>query len=144
MAIPVTELNRWAQQGGNILVVMVPCHECEPDLKSEPCQVRLGNVLVDLVAKRVTPTDIRLTPTEWRLFEMLVRHPGRLLSRELLLRQVWGPGYDRATGNLRLYVAQLRRKLEPDPSRPRWFITVPGVGYRFEPDECDSERNPAA
>jgi two-component system, OmpR family, KDP operon response regulator KdpE len=144
MTIPVTELNQWARHGGNILVVMVPCHDCLPDPGSEPGPVRVGDVVVDLLAKRVTPSDIRLTPTEWRLLEMLLRYPGRLLSRELLLRQVWGAGYDKATGNLRLYMAQLRRKLEPEPSRPRWFITVPGVGYRFEPGGCDSERNPAA
>jgi DNA-binding response OmpR family regulator len=141
MTIPVTELNPWARHDGKILVVMVPCHDREPG------PVLVGDVVIDPLARRVTPwpqgPDIRLTPTEWRLLDMLLRHPGRLLSREFLLRQVWGPGYDRATGNLRLYMAQLRRKLEPEPSRPRWFITVPGIGYRFEPG-CRSERNPAA
>jgi two-component system, OmpR family, KDP operon response regulator KdpE len=77
--------------------------------------------------------DIRLTPTEWHLLEVLLRHPGKLLSQQQLLREVWGPGYANATGNLRLYMAQLRRKLEPDPARPRWLITEPGMGYRYQP-----------
>jgi two-component system, OmpR family, KDP operon response regulator KdpE len=59
--------------------------------------------------------------------------PGKLLSQQQLLAEVWGPGYDRAKGNLRLYIAQLRRKLEPDPARPRWLLTEPGMGYRFQP-----------
>jgi len=78
--------------------------------------------------------DIRLTPTEWHLLEVLLRHPGKLLSQRQLLNDVWGPGYADATGNLRLYMAQLRRKLEPDPARPRWLLTEPGMGYRFQPD----------
>ena len=78
-------------------------------------------------------SDVRLTPTEWHLLEVLVRHPGRLLSQKRLLREVWGPGYETAQGNLRLYMAQLRRKLEPDPARPRHLLNEPGMGYRFEP-----------
>jgi two-component system, OmpR family, KDP operon response regulator KdpE len=102
---------------------------------------QLGGLVVDLAAKRVirettngSATDIRLTPTEWHLLEVLLRHPGKLLSQQQLLREVWGPGYAEATGNLRLYMAQLRRKLEPDPARPRWLLTEPGMGYRFQPD----------
>ena len=64
-----------------------------------------------------------------------MRNPGRLLTQRWLLQQVWGPAYGEETGYLRVYMAQLRRKLEPDPSRPRYFITEPGMGYRFEPDE---------
>ena len=64
---------------------------------------------------------------------MLLRNPGKLLSHRQLLHDVWGPGYDNAGGNLRLYMAQLRRKLEPDPARPRWLITEPGMGYRYQP-----------
>ena len=100
-------------------------------------QFRLGDLVVDLAAKRVIPregVDIRLTPTEWHLLEVLLRHPGKLLGQQYLLQQVWGPGYAAATGNLRLYMAQLRRKLEPDPTRPRWLLTEPGLGYRFQPD----------
>jgi two-component system, OmpR family, KDP operon response regulator KdpE len=112
-------------------------------------RIRLGDLIVDLAAKRVTrhasvptgggpadaaqPDDIRLTPTEWHLLEVLLRNPGKLLSRNQLLTEVWGPGYADATGNLRLYMAQLRRKLEPDPARPRWLITEPGMGYRYQP-----------
>jgi two-component system, OmpR family, KDP operon response regulator KdpE len=106
---------------------------------SEP-QVKLGDLVIDLAAKRVTRTTpggdstIRLTPTEWHLLEVLLRHPGKLMSQRQLLREVWGPGYADAAGNLRLYMAQLRRKLEPDPARPRWLQTEPGMGYRFQPD----------
>jgi two-component system KDP operon response regulator KdpE len=102
---------------------------------SEP-RVRLGDLTIDLAAKRVIRggQDIRLTPTEWHLLEVLVRHPGKLLSQRQLLHEVWGPGYADATGNLRLYMAQLRRKLEPDPARPRWLLTEPGMGYRFQPE----------
>ena len=105
-------------------------------------RVRLGDLTVDLAAKRVTrdatddgAADIRLTPTEWHLLEVLLRNPGKLLSQKQLLHDVWGPGYDNASGNLRLYMAQLRRKLEPDPARPRWLITEPGMGYRYQPPE---------
>jgi two-component system, OmpR family, KDP operon response regulator KdpE len=112
-------------------------------------RIRLGALVVDLAAKRVIrqpvpvpagavgsaaePADVRLTPTEWHLLEVLLRNPGKLLSRNQLLTEVWGPGYADATGNLRLYMAQLRRKLEPDPARPRWLITEPGMGYRYQP-----------
>ena len=97
--------------------------------------VRVGDATVDLAAKRVTIADreIRLTPTEWHLLEVLVRHPGKLLSQRQLLVEVWGPGYETAHGNLRFYMGQLRRKLEPDQSRPRHLVTEPGMGYRFEP-----------
>ena len=101
--------------------------------------IRIGDFMVDLAARNIITRDkgeslgpVRLTPTEWRLLHALARRPGRFLSREQLLAEVWGPGYERATGNLRLYVAQLRRKLEPDPARQRWLITVPGMGYRFD------------
>jgi two-component system, OmpR family, KDP operon response regulator KdpE len=80
-------------------------------------------------------SDIRLTPTEWHLLEVMLRNPGKLLSHRQLLNDVWGPGYDNAGGNLRLYMAQLRRKLEPDPARPRWLITEPGMGYRYQPPD---------
>jgi two-component system KDP operon response regulator KdpE len=97
--------------------------------------VEFGDVVVDLAATRVTVAgeEVRLTPTEWHLLESLVRNPGKLMSQRQLLREVWGPGYETAQGNLRLYVAQLRRKLEPNPSRPRYFRNEPGMGYRFDP-----------
>ena len=118
---------------------------------SEP-RVRLGGLVVDLAAKRVTRADleagpdggadVRLTPTEWHLLEVLLRNPGKLLSQRQLLTEVWGPGYADAAGNLRLYMAQLRRKLEPDPARPRWLMTEPGMGYRYQPGP-DGEARPA-
>ena len=89
---------------------------------------------VDLIAKRVQRggEDVRLTPTEWHLLEALIRHPGRLISQKQLLQEVWGPSYATQTNYLRVYMAQLRRKLEADPSHPRHLITEPGMGYRFE------------
>ena len=80
--------------------------------------------------------EVRLTPTEWQLVELLVRHRGKLISQRQLLQEVWGPQYEKETNYLRVYFAQLRRKLEPEPSRPRFFITEPGMGYRFELDEA--------
>ncbi|MFC9886735.1 response regulator [Streptomyces pilosus] len=89
---------------------------------------------VDLAAKKVKRDgrDIRLTPTEWHLLEVLVRAGGRLVAQKQLLREVWGPSYGTETNYLRVYMAQLRRKLEADPSHPRHLITEPGMGYRFE------------
>jgi two-component system, OmpR family, KDP operon response regulator KdpE len=90
---------------------------------------------IDLAAKRVTVaqsrTEVRLTPTEWQLLETLARHRGRLVTGRHLLHEVWGPHHDTETHYLRVYMAQLRRKLEPDPSRPRYLITEPGRGYRL-------------
>ncbi|MFD9339191.1 response regulator [Streptomyces sp. NPDC060028] len=89
---------------------------------------------VDLAAKKAVREgrDVRLTPTEWHLLEVLVRNSGKLVSQKQLLREVWGPSYGTETNYLRVYMAQLRRKLEADPSHPRHFITEPGMGYRFE------------
>ncbi|MFE0704538.1 response regulator [Streptomyces sp. NPDC058872] len=89
---------------------------------------------VDLAAKKVhrDGRDVRLTPTEWHLLEVLVRNSGRLVSQKQLLQEVWGPSYGTETNYLRVYMAQLRRKLERDPSHPRHFVTEAGMGYRFE------------
>ncbi|MEU0004620.1 response regulator [Streptomyces sp. NPDC006314] len=89
---------------------------------------------VDLTAKKVDRggKDVRLTPTEWHLLEVLVRNTGRLVGHKQLLQEVWGPSYGTETNYLRVYMAQLRRKLETDPSHPRHFLTEPGMGYRFE------------
>ncbi|MFF5703963.1 response regulator [Streptomyces sp. NPDC012794] len=89
---------------------------------------------VDLAAKKAVREgrDVRLTPTEWHLLEVLVRNRGKLVSQKQLLQEVWGPTYGTETNYLRVYMAQLRRKLEADPSRPRHFVTEPGMGYRFE------------
>jgi two-component system KDP operon response regulator KdpE len=90
---------------------------------------------VDLAARRVLRegAPVRLTPTEWHVLEVLVRNPGKLVTQAQLLREVWGPAYETETSYLRVYLAQLRRKLEPIPSHPRHLLTEPGVGYRFEP-----------
>ncbi|MDX6286616.1 MAG: two-component system, OmpR family, operon response regulator KdpE [Frankiales bacterium] len=90
---------------------------------------------VDLAARtvRTEAGEVRLTPTEWHILEILVRHPGKLVSQQQLLREVWGPAYSTETNYLRVYIAQLRRKLEPLPSRPRYLLTATGLGYRFEP-----------
>jgi two-component system KDP operon response regulator KdpE len=93
-----------------------------------------GDLVIDLPARRVTKGGevVRLTPTEWALLEMLVRTPGRLVTQQDLLHEVWGPAYSRETNYLRVYVGGLRKKLEDDPSAPRHLITEPGMGYRFE------------
>jgi len=90
---------------------------------------------IDLAAKRVTRADkeVRLTPTEWHILEVLTRHPGKLVTGKQLLQEVWSPAHGVETNYLRVYLAQLRRKLETEPSRPRHLITEPGLGYRFEP-----------
>jgi len=103
-------------------------------------RVEFGQVVVDLADKVVTrrrvdgaAEPVHLTPTEWSLLEALVRQPGKLLSQRQLLTQVWGPGYASQAANLRLYMTQLRRKLELEPTRPRHLLTEPGMGYRFCP-----------
>jgi two-component system KDP operon response regulator KdpE len=113
--------------------------------------VRLGEYTIDLAARRATRTrgaddgvaadghdteaddEVRLTPTEWHILEILVRHPGKLINQKQLLTDVWGPAYTDQFHYLREYLARLRRKLEPDPSRPRHLITEPGMGYRYQP-----------
>jgi two-component system KDP operon response regulator KdpE len=106
-----------------------------------PLEIAFGDVVVDLHDRRVTrtPTEgaeaetVRLTPTEWALLEVLLRNPGRLVSQRKLLADVWGPEYHDETNYLRYYLARLRRKLEPVPGRPRYLLTEPGMGYRFQP-----------
>ena len=98
--------------------------------------VETEHFTVDLAAKRVTTPagEVRLTPTEWHVVEVLVRNAGRLVTQRQLLQEVWGPQYETETNYLRVYLAQIRAKLEPEPSRPRYFITEPRMGYRFRPD----------
>jgi two-component system KDP operon response regulator KdpE len=90
---------------------------------------------VDLAARRVVNAsgDVRLTPTEWNLLDVLVRHAGKVVGQRQLLTEVWGHAYEAETHYLRVYIAQLRRKLEADPSKPRYLLTVTGAGYRFQP-----------
>jgi two-component system KDP operon response regulator KdpE len=106
----------------------------EPVSGEDDPMVVTDSFTVDLAAKKVNRdgTDVRLTPTEWHLLEVLVRNAGRLVSQTQLLQEVWGPAYRTETNYLRVYLAQLRRKLEADPSHPRHFITEAGMGYRFE------------
>jgi two-component system, OmpR family, KDP operon response regulator KdpE len=100
----------------------------------EEAVVETDAFTVDLAAKRVTTPEgeVRLTPTEWHIVEILVRNRGKLVSQRQLLQEVWGPKYSEETNYLRVYMAQLRRKLERDSSRPRHFLTEAGMGYRFE------------
>src|SRR4051794_37280966 len=99
--------------------------------------VTTADFTLDLAAKKVHrgDTEIRLTPTEWGILELLVRHAGKLVTQQHILNEVWGPSYHRESHYLRVYLAHLRRKLEPDPTHPRYLITDPGRGYRFEPSE---------
>jgi two-component system KDP operon response regulator KdpE len=102
----------------------------------EEAVVTTPDFTVDLGAKRVldgTGQPVRLTPTEWQLLEVLVRHAGKLVTQRQLLKDVWGPSYGDESNYLRVHMAHLRRKLEPDRSRPRYLITEPGMGYRFVP-----------
>ena len=95
--------------------------------------VTFGDVTVDLGARIVTRAGapVRLTPTEWRMLDVLMRSHDRLVTRETLLTEVWGPQYTTDTGYLRLYLSQLRKKLEADPAHPRYLLTEAGMGYRF-------------
>jgi two-component system KDP operon response regulator KdpE len=101
---------------------------------AESAVVQTADFTVDLAAKRVKSPEgeVRLTPTEWGLVEVLVRNAGKLVSQRRLLLEVWGPEYGEETNYLRVHLAHIRRKLEPDPARPRYFVTEPGMGYRFE------------
>ncbi|MGH9246114.1 MAG: response regulator [Acidimicrobiales bacterium] len=101
---------------------------------AEEAVVTTPDFTVDLAAKRVVRDgdEVRLTPTEWHLVEVLVRNAGKLVTQRRLLQEVWGPQYRNETNYLRVHLAHIRRKLEPEPSRPRYFLTEPGIGYRFK------------
>ena len=101
---------------------------------AEAPTVETGDLKIDLARKQVyrSGEEVRLTPTEWAFLELLVQNAGRLVSRQQILHEVWGPAYQAETNYLRVYVAQLRRKLEADPAHPRHLITSPGLGYLFE------------
>ena len=101
----------------------------------EAATVETDDFVLDLAAKTASTTDgtdIHLTPREWGVVEALVRNEGKLVSQKQLLQEVWGPQYETETDYLRVYLAAVRRKLEPNSSRPKYFITEPGMGYRFQ------------
>ena len=111
----------------------------------EQAIVTTAHFTLDLGDKSVQRVDgsapPHLTPTEWAIVEALVRHPGRLVTQRQLLQTVWGPQYERETNYLRVHLAAVRKKLEPEPGRPRYFITEPGIGYRFTPGaSADGDR----
>ena len=120
--------------GMDELLARMRAAERRADRIEEAPVVRTDTFEVDLGAKRVMRDgeEVRLTPTEWHILEILARNAGRLVSQRRLLHDVWGPAYQNETNYLRVYLAQLRRKLEPDPSHPRYLITEAGRGYRFE------------
>ena len=105
------------------------------DTAHPPARVRIGACEIDLAARTVRgeAADVRLTPTQWRLLEILLRHPGQLVATPRLLTEIWGPGHERSAHYLRFHMSGLRRKLEADPSRPRHLLTEPGMGYRYQP-----------
>lgn len=94
---------------------------------------RTGELEIDFERRRVTVEgrEVRLTPTEYELLKVLVQHPNKVLTDRMLLQQVWGPAYGAEAHYLHVYVARLRKKLEPDPQQPRYILTEPGVGYRL-------------
>ncbi|WGL51561.1 response regulator transcription factor [Nocardioides sp. BP30] len=102
---------------------------------AQAATLSIGDLEIDFARKRVAKhgEDIRLTPTEWAFLELLARNVGRLVSREQILKEVWGPVYAKETHYLRVYAAQLRRKLEDDPAHPRYLVTSSGLGYTLEP-----------
>jgi two-component system, OmpR family, KDP operon response regulator KdpE len=115
------------------------------DMPAGAAEIILGRWTIDMVAYTATAADgevAHLTPTEWRLLEILLRRPGQLVAARRLLTSVWGPGYERSTNYLRFHMARLRRKLEDDPSRPRYLLTEPGMGYRYQPDGTPPGRHP--
>ncbi|HET8526701.1 MAG TPA: response regulator transcription factor [Actinomycetota bacterium] len=100
---------------------------------SEPPRFEVDGVTIDLMARRVVrdEADVHLTKTEWALLQALAEHPGKLLTHRWLLERVWGPGYQEDVEVLRVFVSQLRKKVEPNPTRPTLILTDPGVGYRW-------------
>jgi two-component system KDP operon response regulator KdpE len=96
-------------------------------------EVRTEDFVLDLAARRAAGPrgEVHLTPTEWTIVDHLVAHAGRLVTSQQLLQRMWGPGGGEDTAAVRVHLTHIRRKLEPDPTRPRWFVTEPGLGYRF-------------
>jgi two-component system KDP operon response regulator KdpE len=119
---------------GELLARLRAALRREIDDEAEAPVIETADFTIDLAVKRVmrAGSEVKLTPTEWGVVEVLVRHQGKLVSQTQLLKEVWGPQYGEETNYLRVFIAQVRRKLEPQPSTPRYFITEPGMGYRFQ------------
>ena len=119
---------------GELLARLRAALRREIDEGAEAPVIETPDFTIDLAVKRVmrSGSEVKLTPTEWGVVEALVRHQGKLVSQTQLLKDVWGPQYGEETNYLRVFIAQVRRKLEPQPSTPRYFITEPGMGYRFQ------------
>jgi two-component system KDP operon response regulator KdpE len=119
---------------GELLARLRAALRREIDEEAEAPVIETPDFTIDLAVKRVMRAgrEVKLTPTEWGVVEVLVRHQGKLVSQTQLLKEVWGPQYGQETNYLRVFIAQVRRKLEPQPSTPRYFITEPGMGYRFQ------------
>jgi two-component system KDP operon response regulator KdpE len=123
----------------NELLARVRALSRRPSGQENTPVIHFADITVDLNNRRVTrgtgaaAAPIRLTPTEWQMLDLLVRNPDKLISREALLTEIWGPHHTADTGYLRLYLSQLRKKLEPEPSKPRYLLTEAGMGYRFAP-----------
>jgi two-component system KDP operon response regulator KdpE len=111
----------------------------------EEAVIETAHFTVDLAAKRVRTAagEVRLTPTEWHIVELLVRNEGKLVTQRRLLQEVWGPQYEKETNYLRVYLAQIRRKLEPDPARLCYFLTEARMGYRFQAGRAGAAPSPA-
>ena len=120
-----------------------------PSPEAEPL-VRLGDITIDMASKSVVktlaggPAYVRLTPTEWRILELLVHNAGRLVTKQALLRDIWGPVHVTESSYLRLYIAQLRKKLEPNPSNPVFILTEAGMGYRLRLESTGPQGAPDA
>ena len=108
-------------------------HRARVQSSAESTVLEAANLRVDLERRQVTVDEelVRLTPIEYRLLSTMARHAGKVLTHEFLLREVWGPGYTSQHHYLRVYMAQLRHKIEAEPARPRLLLTEPGVGYRL-------------
>jgi two-component system KDP operon response regulator KdpE len=102
----------------------------EPIFTAGPLRVDFAQRLV-----QVNGQEVRLTPTEYDLLKALIKNSGKIMTRQMLLSQVWGTGYGAESHYLHVYIGQLRRKIEPDPTHPRFILTISGVGYRFNADE---------
>ncbi len=103
--------------------------------ESEPC-INIGPLQVDLTQRFVSlhGQEVKLTPTEYDLLKIFLKHRGKIMTQQMLLTQMWGIGDGKDAHHLHVYIGQLRRKIEPDPLRPRLLVTIPGVGYRFSVD----------